>query len=159
MENDKEQLKKYKLAFICTGNTCRSPMAQFILKYKLNKSGIKNVLVRSFGLKAKCSPINPYAESALKKLKIPLTKFVSKPLPKNVSTFDVIICMEAAHKEQLKSKNESVYTLGELCGFGDVADPYMQGERAYDEVAELFNEKLDIIVDFFRRLNDEDSDR
>ena len=38
------------ILFVCTGNTCRSPMAEFMLKDALKKKGVKGVRVASAGL-------------------------------------------------------------------------------------------------------------
>ena len=43
-------MKKKSIIFVCTGNTCRSPMAEIILKTKLKNAGITDVKVSSAGL-------------------------------------------------------------------------------------------------------------
>lgn len=43
-------MSKVRICFICLGNICRSPMAEFILKDKLEKNDIRNVHVESRGV-------------------------------------------------------------------------------------------------------------
>ena len=51
--------KMKRILFVCTGNTCRSPMAEVILKDKLLQAGVKNVKVYSAGIRATVgSPMN-----------------------------------------------------------------------------------------------------
>jgi len=48
----KSGAKKRKIIFVCTGNICRSPMAEFLLKDYLKKNKITSVTVSSAGLSA-----------------------------------------------------------------------------------------------------------
>ena len=42
----------FRLLFVCTGNTCRSPMAEVIAQKRIEECGWKNVEVRSAGIAA-----------------------------------------------------------------------------------------------------------
>ena len=151
--------KKYKIAFICTGNTCRSPMAQFIMRAKLKDAGITNVTVKSFGLTAHGSQMKDNAKFALRELKIKFYDYTSKPIPKNIGTYDAVICMTGEHKSALLYKSNALYTFDELCGVGDVPDPYGKDEAEYLKVARILNECCDKLIDFLKRINNESSDR
>ena len=71
-----ESKPKKKIVFVCTGNTCRSPMAEFLFRYILSKKRKLSLYdVSSAGLSAdEGSPITENAALALKKLGVSVRK-------------------------------------------------------------------------------------
>jgi protein-tyrosine phosphatase len=138
-----------KLIFVCTGNTCRSPMAEAIYK---NLEKVSDMKVISRGLVVLFSePLNPKAEIVLKKHDLELPDHVSKGL-KEIDMVEntIILTMTANQKKkvlELFPNAEEVYTIKEFTGeIGDVVDPYggtlMDYEECYIELGRLVKKTL-----------------
>ncbi|NLK74367.1 MAG: low molecular weight protein arginine phosphatase [Clostridiales bacterium] len=138
-------MNKYdSIIFVCTGNTCRSPMAEAMYKNYETESDIK---VISRGLVVLFSePINPKAETVLTKHGLKPVNHVSKGLRKSdIQENSLILTMTESHKKRIQElfpNTKEVYTIKEFVGeMGDVVDPYggtlVEYEECYVELARL----------------------
>ncbi|GGM32688.1 protein-tyrosine-phosphatase [Paraliobacillus quinghaiensis] len=128
--------------FICTGNTCRSPMAQALLQKKAA------VHVQSAGLFATPgSPASPGTEYALKSNDITLNH-QSQPVTKELLDWaDIILTMTMQHKHALTAQYpevvEKVYTLKEYTLL-DGQSTWEQLKQAY---AQLEEKRLTVVTE------------
>ena len=138
-------MAKYnKLIFVCSGNTCRSPMAEAIYKNLDKETDIKvfsRGLVVLFG-----EPINPKAEIVLKKHDLEINNHISKGLKESeIDENTLILTMTNTHKRKIQNTYPNavnVFTIKEYVGEnGDVVDPYggslVEYEECYIELARL----------------------
>jgi len=111
MAKNKEFSMKIRVLFICHGNICRSPMAEFILKTKVENLGIKDMFyIESAATSTeeiwggKGNPIYPPAKAELRKHgigKTAYTNFASKcarqVTKEDYNRFDFILCADEAN--------------------------------------------------------------
>lgn len=135
--------------FVCTGNTCRSPMAEFILRSRIKKRKIKFVDTASAGIFAKNSvSIHPNSAACLTAHEIDFSRFKPRQLNhKMIESCFVVICMTDAQKELLNGFS-NVYSVREIAGF-DIPDPYGMGEAEYEKTYDLLLKAVDKIIDKF----------
>lgn len=141
-------MQKIKVMFVCTGNTCRSPMAQGLFRKYLHDNNIENVEVESAGISA--FPGDTVSESsviAAKKRGVDISSHRAKRLnPEHLLTVDLFVCMSRSH----------FGALAPVCGAEvvalNVADPYMQGEDVYEDCCRQIEESFPAILEKIKSL-------
>lgn len=127
---------------VCVGNICRSPVAEALLKDALQTKGNKNHIISSAGLGAivGAAPDKIARELMLEK-GIHISDYRATQItPEMIRQADLILVMETLHKELIEHKEPSatgkVFRLGKWGGF-DIADPYLQERKVFEEVVQL----------------------
>ena len=131
------------ICFVCTGNTCRSIMAERLMKKTLKEKGLKDVKVSSRGIFACKENITPQAQATLKKMKAGAGNRKSIKLGK-INKDTLYIVMTEEMKPYVKTGN--IITMKQLIG-EDILDPFGQTEEVYLQVANSIKKANEIILE------------
>ena len=122
------------ILFVCTGNTCRSPLAAGFLKKLLERNSLRRIEVGSAGLTAfPGSPASFQALGVARENSLSLenhqARLVTPPL---IDQADLIVVMEPGHRRQLLDRHpqaaDKILLLRHFARYGSrergIADPY-----------------------------------
>jgi len=134
-----------RVVMVCTGNTCRSPMAEVTLKAMLPEAE-----VASAGVAAVDGwPASDGAKREMARRGLSLEKHRSRVLRAQNAKDALLLCMTQRHLRLVRAAfpQAEADTLMHFAGLpGDVADPYGGGAEEYREAAEMIKAALDKIV-------------
>lgn len=122
-----------KIVFVCTGNTCRSPLAE-----SLARAAIPAHHFGSRGLAAfPGAPVSTYSAELIERHHLPAVG-PATPFSDEDAEADLILTMSQQHKDSIRSLYPlaNVYTLAEYasCSPADIVDPYGGHFAHYEQV-------------------------
>ena len=128
-----------KIIFVCFGNICRSPMAEFVMKHLVKEAGLeKDFMIESAGCHPSIgTPMSEGTARELRKNNIPFTRRTSKLLlDSDYKKFDYLIGLDRSNVRDMKEicggdPDKKIFLLMDFAGeHHDVADPYYTDDYA-----------------------------
>ncbi|MFM9116912.1 MAG: Sua5/YciO/YrdC/YwlC family protein [Planctomycetota bacterium] len=154
-ESTVKRLASFILLFVCTGNTCRSPMAESLMRRRVaDKLGCTpdtidehGVLVMSAGVAASAgSQASLEAQEVVSGYGVELQHHESQPVTDRLVRFaDLILTMTRGHRQVLLGQWPEVASRVRLLhrGNGDVSDPIGGSVEVYRRCAEQIDAQLE----------------
>lgn len=141
-----------RIMFVCHGNICRSPMAEFIMKKLVSEAGLQdNFFISSCATSTeeiwngRGNPVYPPAKAELKKYGISCEgKYAVQLKTGDYEHYDLFIGMDSANIRNMRKildndRDGKIYKLLTFAGRSDdVADPWYSGdfEKTYNDIYE-----------------------
>jgi protein-tyrosine-phosphatase len=145
---------KKQLLIVCTGNTCRSPLAKVFSELWLTQAGVDGWGVESAGLAVMASiPASSHAQTVAGEYGADLSNHRSRQVTADMlDCADLVLVMTTHQKSLLLQKlprmPEKIYTLGKFAGRpGDVSDPFGGSLEIYRQTAEELQELTRLVVE------------
>lgn len=151
-----------KVLFVCTGNTCRSPMAEALARHRMEGSREGEVEFSSAGtLDLGNAPASPDAVEVLSEIGVDLTSHRSTYLTAElIRSADLVVAMAERHRDVITSlvseAEGKVVLLGEMDPereLSDIRDPIGGDKQIYrearDDIDSLLGPFLDYIEERF----------
>lgn len=139
---------KHKILFVCHGNICRSPMAEFVMKYLVKEAGMEDqfeIASAATSTEEIGNPVYPPARRKLEEHGISCEGKRARVITRDdYHYYDQIVVMDSENIQSLrwlfgKDKDRKVKLLMDYTDRpGEVADPWYTGdfEATWQDVSE-----------------------
>jgi protein-tyrosine phosphatase len=151
----------YRIALVCLGNICRSPMAHVVLASRVEDAGLADrVHLESFGTGDwhVGRPMDPRAAAVLTAEGYDATRHRARTFGvREAGAFDLVLAMDRANQEDLADLGVDASRLRLFRSFdpdgdgADVPDPYYGGDDGFGEVLAIVERTSARLVDLLQR--------
>ncbi len=142
---------KSLILFVCTGNVCRSPIAEYLLRERIQNNNLPFSVASAGTLKDYKSGISLFSGQLLQEAGIDASQHASQPVTeKLLSESWLVLTMEKRHKDELLNRYPEfgfkIFTLSEYANMeGDVDDPYGKELEDYQRAYSEISTRIDVI--------------
>lgn len=133
-----------KVLFVCHGNICRSPMAEFLFQDYVKKKGVEDLFhIESAATSSEeiGNPVHYGTRKILNSLGIDCSKKRARRIRlEDIKEYDFIIGMDQYNISNLKrffEKKDKIYSLLEFANIHrDISDPWYTGDfqKTYEDI-------------------------
>jgi protein-tyrosine phosphatase len=150
----------YRVVFVCTGNICRSPSAEAVLKQRVHEAGLTDAIeVSSAGLGGwhVGNDADPRSLKALRARGYELAHSARQVRRDWVDQYDLFVALDSGHLMELRSLLPGVEARllrdWDPRGSGNVPDPYYDGPEVFEEVLDMIERSCEgLLRDLRERL-------
>ena len=147
-----------KILFVCHGNICRSPMAEFVMKDMVNKAGLSQafyIASAATSTEEIGTPVHYGTRNKLREVGISTAgKYAVQLTRQDYNKYDYLICMDSANIRNMNrmlggDPDGKIHKLLEYAGSQrEIADPWYTGnfEETYSDVVEGCSALLEYIL-------------
>ncbi len=136
-----------RILTVCTGNICRSPAAEFLLRQRIERVG-KRVEARSAGIGALVNHPAEEATCAMMSARgVDLSAHRASQLTRErLRWAELVLVMETHHRNAVLEMDPTARGKTFLLGHWtktEIPDPYRRGDEAHAEALQLIEEALE----------------
>lgn len=142
--------KNLNILFVCTGNTCRSPMAAGIFNKIMAEKKLSKISAQSAGIAAdNVSGATENAIIACEKIDVDLRSHVSRSIfdvnPNDIDKFVVMTRIQRDFLASLGINSEKIYILGD-----EILDPFGGDLKVYENCRDRIEEAVKSLIKTWR---------
>lgn len=152
--------EKLHVCFVCTGNICRSPMAEKVFAHELEVAGLADqVRVTSAGIDSwhVGEPADPRAAKLLRRHGY-TDGHVARQIDADALSADLLVALDRGHRRALLRRVRDPERVRLLRSFdpdapedADVPDPYYGGIEGFEEVLDMIRAAMPGLLDWVRK--------